>query len=122
MKKIFSYILFLTLVIRPAYNVGNIAYYELNIDYIIENYCVNKEKPELQCNGKCHLKNQLAVTDTKGEQSFVNSLFKTFVPVYFQEYKSISFIKNDIIVLNNWAYSNAFNSIYSDQLDHPPQV
>ncbi len=44
--------------------VGNVLYYQLNIDYIIETYCVNKEKPELQCNGKCHLAKQLSVTKT----------------------------------------------------------
>ncbi|WP_067149533.1 hypothetical protein [Pseudotamlana agarivorans] len=40
------------------YYLGQVAYYELNIDYIIENYCVNKEEPEFQCNGKCHLAKQ----------------------------------------------------------------
>lgn len=29
--------------------------YQVNKDFIIENYCVNKEKPELECDGKCHL-------------------------------------------------------------------
>jgi len=29
--------------------------YALNQDYIAEFLCINKNKPELQCNGKCHL-------------------------------------------------------------------
>lgn len=29
--------------------------YLANQDYIAEFLCVNKEKPQLQCNGKCHL-------------------------------------------------------------------
>jgi hypothetical protein len=41
--------------------LGYVAYFELNIDYIIETYCVNKEKPQLQCNGKCHLAKQLTL-------------------------------------------------------------
>jgi len=28
-------------------------------EYIIENYCVNKDKPLLQCNGLCHLGEQV---------------------------------------------------------------
>lgn len=33
--------------------------HQLNLDYIIENFCVNKDKPVMQCNGKCHLKKQI---------------------------------------------------------------
>lgn len=29
--------------------------YVLNQDYIVEFLCINKDKPKLQCNGKCHL-------------------------------------------------------------------
>ncbi|PWH83578.1 hypothetical protein DIS18_03220 [Algibacter marinivivus] len=29
--------------------------YVLNQDYIAEFLCINKDKPKLQCNGKCHL-------------------------------------------------------------------
>ncbi|GGD21719.1 hypothetical protein GCM10011368_24680 [Hyunsoonleella pacifica] len=33
--------------------------YVLNQDYIAEFLCVNKDKPKLQCNGKCHLAKQI---------------------------------------------------------------
>ncbi|MCF7567895.1 hypothetical protein L3X37_05885 [Sabulilitoribacter arenilitoris] len=32
------------------------AYYELDPIGFIEKLCINKDKPELQCNGNCHLK------------------------------------------------------------------
>jgi len=28
-------------------------------NFIIENLCINREKPETTCNGKCHLKKQI---------------------------------------------------------------
>jgi len=31
-------------------------------DYIIENLCINKEEPEKQCNGKCHLEKKVKQT------------------------------------------------------------
>ena len=34
--------------------------YLVKYDYIAENLCVNKDKENLDCNGKCHLKNRLA--------------------------------------------------------------
>lgn len=33
--------------------------YVLNQDYIAEFLCINKDKPKLQCQGKCHLMKQL---------------------------------------------------------------
>ena len=32
------------------------AYYNIDTVGFIEKLCENKDKPELQCNGKCHLK------------------------------------------------------------------
>ena len=37
-----------------------VAGYELNRDFITKNFCVNKAKPSLHCNGKCHLKKELS--------------------------------------------------------------
>ncbi|AUS04469.1 hypothetical protein [Pseudotamlana carrageenivorans] len=65
------------------YYLGQVAYYELNIDYIIENYCVNKEKPEFHCNGKCHLAKQLQQS-TPEEHSDTNTsvLLECFYMVF----------------------------------------
>lgn len=101
------------------------AYYELNIDYIIETYCVNKEKPELQCNGKCHLANQLSndSSDTSDKSSYLSSLFEMFVPVYFYKHNFDfnAFFKYKTIQ-NNWNYSKLFTSIFKDDFYRPPQV
>ena len=34
--------------------------YIINYDYIVNVLCENKAKPQLQCNGKCHLMKELA--------------------------------------------------------------
>lgn len=33
--------------------------YEINLDYIIRTYCVNKDNPSRHCDGKCHLTKQM---------------------------------------------------------------
>lgn len=98
LKKIALYILLIAFSFRPIYYVSNVLYYQLNIDYIIENYCVNKEKPELQCNGKCHLAKQLAVvntsTDDDSSKAIIN-LFESFFPVFSQQsfYKEVNVVQ-----------------------------
>ncbi|WP_298148660.1 hypothetical protein [Flavobacterium sp.] len=42
--------------------------YILNYQYIVENLCVNREKPQLSCNGKCHLAKEIA-KEVDSEQS-----------------------------------------------------
>lgn len=43
--------------------------YLINVSEITELFCVNKEKPQLQCNGKCHLATQLIETEKDENQS-----------------------------------------------------
>ncbi|RAK66108.1 hypothetical protein [Hymenobacter edaphi] len=37
--------------------------YALRWQRITEQFCVNKARPQLRCNGRCHLRKQLARTD-----------------------------------------------------------
>ena len=62
--------------------------YVLDYDYIATILCINNEKPELKCNGKCYLKDQLSKVNNSGEkdnQSRPKIEFKKFV---FNEYNS----------------------------------
>jgi hypothetical protein len=45
------------------------AGYSLNRNFITEKYCVNKNKPSLHCNGKCHLAKVLKDEERKDSQS-----------------------------------------------------
>ncbi|GEM_PF-4543052 len=52
------FILFIvTLAFRP---ILPMIEYIVRFDKIVNEYCVNAEKPELLCNGVCYLKNQLS--------------------------------------------------------------
>jgi hypothetical protein len=59
MSKISSILLTVTFVfilMKP-----NLPYLEyiFRYDFIVENLCINREKPETKCDGKCHLNRQL---------------------------------------------------------------
>lgn len=73
------------------YHIGYLAYFECNIDYIIETYCVNKEKPELQCNGKCHLAKQMQTPTTSDNEQALISVVESFFPVFFSNYPNLEF-------------------------------
>jgi len=45
-----------------------LVYWKVNQARIIEEYCVNKNKPELDCGGCCHLKKQLDKIEEENSQ------------------------------------------------------
>ncbi|MDO6759705.1 hypothetical protein Q4566_05790 [Tamlana sp. 2_MG-2023] len=105
--------------------MGYIAYFELNVDYIIETYCINKEAPKLECNGKCHLVTQLAsgTSNNSTSDSYLASLFEAFVPVYFQPYHLNSINSNSSeLIPHNWRYLHAINTVFKDCTVPPPKV
>lgn len=130
LKQVFTYVLLFSLVVRPLFIVGHIAYYELNIDYITEKFCENKDKPQLQCNGKCHLAKELRVasldveSDSGNQGKLINS-FKSFTPLFFQKSKRVSLTNNVFAHLREkslFYYNNAYSFGSEISLFRPPIV
>lgn len=105
-------------------NVGNVLYYELNIDYIVETYCVNKDKPKLQCNGKCYLSKQLSLDsqDSSNDNLGVR-IVEAFYPLYFQSEQvfTITSLISDYIK-NSYPLIEGKVASYQSDIDWPPQV
>jgi len=123
--KRYAAILFLLLFsLRPGYYVGQLMYYELNIDYIIETYCINKEKPQMQCNGKCHLAKQLQIAEPSGKDQAISIVFEAFFPVFVQDTPSFEFnsITTDIPHKATFFYSDAYTFEWDDTLYRPPII
>lgn len=124
LNKLIAYSLLLAFALRPIYYVGHVLYYELNIDYIIETYCINTDKPELQCNGKCHLAKQLQLLDeqTDEEHTVMNAIFETFYPLYFQ--KSTLKIQSrsyPSFTSHQWHYEDMVKLQLAYDSFHPPE-
>ena len=96
-------------------------YYELDPIGFIEELCENKDKPELQCNGKCHLKKVAQTTGDKNE------------PVKIVNFEELLLFKQDItgyklqanfysLKRENFTYLNLYNFSYKSSCFHPPQV
>lgn len=104
--------------------MGYVLYYELNVDYIIETYCVNKDKPKLQCNGKCFLSKQLTLQSEKENtsQNQDMQIVEAFYPVYYQ--KAVSVVINspfEVIQKENFPELTGKTSTYQGIIDPPPQ-
>ncbi len=104
--------------------ISTVLYYQLNIDTIIEKYCVNKERPRLNCNGKCYLMTQMknAKKQSSSENSEIIIITEAFIPLFFQEN---TFQLDDIItnydITHNWKSHHLLVFEISNTIDRPPQ-
>ncbi|SHG07309.1 hypothetical protein SAMN05444396_104162 [Flavobacterium segetis] len=98
--------------------------YVLNYEYISKVLCINKDKPKMQCNGKCHLMKELAKasdaekplsTDKKAASSILDVMIfeeiNTFVAA-----SNIFYVKAN----SNQYYSDLYFYLNSDSVFHPP--
>ncbi len=71
------------------------AEYLLNYEYISEVLCINKDKPKLECDGKCYLMKSLAEASENTETKDFPPKKLDFQLLYFTE----SFISDKILDL-----------------------
>jgi len=98
--------------------------YVVNYEYITKVLCVNKAKPKLQCNGKCHLMKELAKTSESQTPISSNKKIASheLEVLFFEEIKSfniryIYFDKNQFLNTN---YSDLYSYLNSDSVFRPP--
>ncbi|MDO3695771.1 hypothetical protein QVZ41_13055 [Wenyingzhuangia sp. chi5] len=122
-QKFILILLLTTLSLRPAYFVGNVVYYETHLSEIIEKYCVNKDKPELQCNGQCHLAKELSVADASKDGKAIVEVSAAFFPVYFQEIEQTNLSFFSIMKKTPYLdYDFTYAYMLSHRINKPPMV
>ena len=120
MKKLLV-ILTLLMFLKPILPVLE---YVVNYDYIVNELCENKLKPELKCNGKCHLTKELAKAseNNSNDSSDKKITFEQTEIVFFQEIQPIEI--RQIYFLNKTSIGNNYSNLYFHLNDcaffHPP--
>ena len=59
--------------------------YQLNKEYIAENLCINKAKPQLHCNGKCQLAKKLAEEESSHKPSGADAPKQNLFNPFFKQ-------------------------------------
>ena len=124
MKGLLTYIIILSFILFGIKETVIVSFYEVNKEYITKIYCINKEKPELKCDGKCHMKKMIKKSEKKEQESFPEGTLElkvlTFVKSDFnQNFSTINKLKE----LNKTIYSEHLHGVLSfADIFHPPQV
>jgi len=97
--------------------------YKINKERIAKVLCVNKDKTEMQCNGKCYLKKQLRKANN--EQSEQSSPLPTYsktedlTTLLFE--KKHQFINPIDIIKKIVPYANRYKFKWDNEIFHPPK-
>lgn len=113
---IFFTFLYLVAMLKPVFPVFE---YVVNQDYIAEYLCVNKDKPMLDCNGKCYLAKMLQEEQNEKKQNLPAIDLKEypigFVEILLFDFKEQTTTKNTLPHFIPSGPRQFVNSIF-----HPP--
>lgn len=128
MFKVFNHIVCFVLVsvflLQSLSKTIVVADYQINKEYIAKVLCVNKSKPKMHCNGKCHLKKELNKAEKK-ERSPANPLNeKNEIQLFSQSNSTVALFSSFIVKQDNLIsdYSFHLSDKHLDSVFHPPQA
>ena len=103
--------------------VEPILQYCFNYNYIVEVLCVNKDKPRLNCNGKCYLRKQLQKQNDDNSPTKTQNIQLKNYPIGFIEIAKI--IQPQHFNFNsksNYFYLNYYSFLSENIPLQPPQA
>jgi|SRR5690606_3060628 len=92
-----------------------VMHFKLNQEAIEREFCINKNKPELQCHGVCHLKKQLQKTENSEPASIGVYQRVDMLPISSTEFEAGSLIVeiwNDIPIYKEIHYTEPCREIF----------
>ncbi|MEC4116952.1 hypothetical protein SAMN05421818_10261 [Myroides phaeus] len=118
--KQFLFIIITLVVFRPIVPLMN---YLVDYDYIATVLCINKDKPEMQCNGKCYLMQEMAkVAEEQKEKDTKKLCSIAFSLLFFdtnetQQDSKVDFTSNCLAIDG---YKNLYAGLFSNGVLRPP--
>ncbi|WP_026998102.1 hypothetical protein [Flectobacillus major] len=91
-------ILLLILLNIPLFSKWSfVVYYQVNKSYIAKELCINRNKPQLHCDGKCFLAKKLKAAEEKEQKATSEKLEKMPEITLFWSDNTVDFLGNSSI-------------------------
>ena len=97
-----------------------ISYYTLFTDDFIENFCVNKDQPELNCDGKCFLSKMLNKSDQHEGRQETIAISLAQLEFIFTPFKDADLSLLSKVTKNDFHYNVRYSSVFLNTADRPP--
>lgn len=124
MKQLIVLSVALVMLVKPLWPV---AEYIMNYDYIVNVLCENKNRPQMDCDGKCYLAKQLAKEAEKNNRNPFGenqSKIELQPAVFFQSLLQFQFeVELQNTTLNNFNTLQVFiATLFASDISHPPEM
>lgn len=101
------------------------CWYLINKDYVARELCINKAKPKLHCNGKCHLAKQLKKLEDPStqEKKTANTTIKPSEVYWISQQKHPVVVLSEYVEIpleQTWFLQNRAPQSVSFPVFHPP--
>lgn len=112
-------LLFMRVMIAPVIFLD----YQFNRAYIIQNYCINKNRPQLHCDGKCYLAQRLRAAQEKEEAQSKTVVYKLWLEVFqpITDFSNNRVLITTVYQLSNYFYKDNYHYSFIFSLLKPPQ-
>lgn len=123
LKKYFSILICLVYFVHLSFAFFYTVYFYTFRQNIAEKYCVNKNRPELHCEGYCHYKKEISNFENNDEQKnskTTDVLEMIFLPVMIN-ISGFRFIIPDHGIINKNFFDQPIDNFFSE-IFHPPCV
>ncbi|WP_228451288.1 hypothetical protein [Chryseobacterium sp. ON_d1] len=120
MKLFYSILFTFYMVLRPLVPLME---YAVNYDYIVKVLCINKDRPEIHCNGKCYLSKELAKTsdpESSPFQKLKNSGQKILDTYILPEITEIITAEKRMFLNFSFTYETAYSFLFLTHIFKPP--
>lgn len=120
-KRLASFFLIVLIVCSSFNRLFFFAGYELNKNYIANVLCENKDKPQLNCEGKCFLSKKIAEAEKKQEHNTKQIQKDLYPSMMISKYFTFYFHQN-IPQLKETSYLNFYHLYFTSKIFHPPAI
>jgi hypothetical protein len=126
MRTLFAYF-FLLLILWPSWRMGLVwAWFKANQPFIAKELCINRDRPELQCNGKCFLMTNMREVHRQGHDNFVGGLEDLLSKDLIYVFEACTFHVSTILSLihrrTSFQYQSRLSLLNAMALLKPPAV
>lgn len=122
LKAVTSILLLFIIMVQTFSSFVYDAAYSLNKDYIAENFCINKNKPETHCEGHCYLNKQKQQEESSNKQAADSRTERLQVTVYELPQEAAAIVYRTVSTITYGDITQIELPGYTSAIFHPPLV
>jgi hypothetical protein len=118
-------LLILSLTLSEFQRIFVYAGFKINQGYIAKNFCINRSKPWMHCNGRCYFMRKLKAAEENEKKQTEKDNLNRLEVCFFQSVTEFNFEQNyseHAAIMGFLPYNSSYNDPYQRSLYRPPQV